>query len=261
MQPSLLLRTDGWIIAGLLFLGMLLFIWVGHKIGTIRSRKIIQEEKPNIQSIVGGVLGLSALMLAFTFGQSASRFEVRRLIVVQEANALSTAILRSDMYPAPEKEAFRKDFSNYLESRIEYFNVGANRKLIAASLKKSDSIGNQLWKRASELSHNLDNRVASEQMIPALNELFDIGNTRKAGEMAHVPESIVIMMLVLSLCSAFITGYASAEKKKMDWIIISGFCILTCFVIYFIIDLDRPRRGIIRVDAKNIEEVRSIFKD
>lgn len=262
MQPSWLLKTDGWVLVSILFFGMLLCIWLGHKVGKYRISKISREDKPNIQSVVAAVYGLSALMLAFTFGQSASRFDGRRKIILEESNALGTAILRSDLYPISERDAFRKDFLNYLEARIEYFKVGHNIDLIEAALEKSDSIGDLLWERASNLSHDLNNRVASEQMIPALNELFDIGNSRKVGEIAHVPESIVIMMMALSLCSALTAGYASADKKKLDWIIVSGFCILTCLVVFFILDLDRPRRGLIRTNttAKNIEELRKLFK-
>lgn len=38
-------------------------------------------------------------MLAFTFGLAASRFDARRQIVVEEANAMATTYLRAGLLP------------------------------------------------------------------------------------------------------------------------------------------------------------------
>ena len=48
----------------------------------------------------GVIFGLLSLLIAFTFSGAASRFERRRDLIVQEANAIGTAYLRIDLLPA-----------------------------------------------------------------------------------------------------------------------------------------------------------------
>ena len=54
--------------------------------------------------------------LAFTFSGAASRFDARRALAVEEANAVSTAYARVDMLPASFQPGMRELFrlGNYL---------------------------------------------------------------------------------------------------------------------------------------------------
>ena len=94
MRHSFLFDLDAnYIVLNLLFL-MLIAIWIGFKIG-------INKEKPksNDSSILSSLLGLYALLLAFTFGMSGTRYENRKANLIEEANCIGTAILRADIYP------------------------------------------------------------------------------------------------------------------------------------------------------------------
>ena len=49
---------------------------------------------PDLGTTLGGLLGLLGLLLAFTFGMAGERFDRRKTLVVEEANAIGTAWLR-----------------------------------------------------------------------------------------------------------------------------------------------------------------------
>ena len=51
--------------------------------------------------MVAATLALLAFILAFTFGLAGSWFDVRRRLVVDEANAIGTTYLRAGMLPSP----------------------------------------------------------------------------------------------------------------------------------------------------------------
>ena len=53
--------------------------------------------------LVGGMLGLLALLLAFSFSMALGRFEERRHLVIQEANAIGTAYLRTQLLDEPHR--------------------------------------------------------------------------------------------------------------------------------------------------------------
>lgn len=248
MDISTLNQTEAWVIAPSLFLLMIFSSLIGNKIGNyIRLKKGIKS-RPTETS---GLLALLFFLLAFTFGMSGDRYDSRRKIVIEEANDIGTAILRSDLYPDSTRALFRKDFKDYVETRISFYEVGANPKEILKTDSLSQVISSKLWKRASNLSKDPANLAATQQMIPALNAMIDITTSRLAGEKAKVPQSILIMLFFLALISAFYNGYSEGRKGRIDWLIQIGFCLLVSLVILFTLDLDRPRRGFVNLDLPN----------
>jgi hypothetical protein len=248
MDTSMLNQTDAWVIALLLFIIMLVASYTGKLTGNYIRNKRHTEEKLTETS---PLIALLFFLLAFTFGMSGERYDSRRKIVVEEANDIGTALLRSDLYPDSTRTLFRKDFKEYVEARISYYQVGADVKGILKADSLSQVISSKLWKRASALSKDPANLAATQQMIPALNAMIDVTTSRLVGEKAKVPESILMMLFFLALISAFYGGYSEGRRGKMDWIVQVGFCLLVSLVILFTLDLDRPRRGFVNLDAPN----------
>ena len=58
----------------------------------VRWSKETEPEAP-LGSLVGAVLGLLAFILAFTFGITASRFDARKQLVLEEANGSSRILV------------------------------------------------------------------------------------------------------------------------------------------------------------------------
>ncbi|WP_348811400.1 hypothetical protein [Flavobacterium maritimum] len=248
MDVSTLNQTEAWVIALSLFIVMLISSFVGKLTGNyIRNKKRTEENLTE----TSGLIALLFFLLAFTFGMSGDRYDSRRKIVVEEANDIGTAILRSDLYPDSTRTLFRKDFKEYVEARISYFEVGADVKGILKADSLSQVISSKLWKRACNLSKDPANLAATQQMIPALNVMIDVTTSRLAGEKAKVPQSILIMLFFLALISAFYGGYSEGRKGRIDWIVQIGFCLLVSLVVLFTLDLDRPRRGFVNLDVPN----------
>jgi len=241
-------QTEAWVIALLLFILMLLSSYIGKRIGNYIQKKNNSEEKPPETS---ALIALLFFLLAFTFGMSGERYDSRRKIVVEEANSIGTALLRSDLYPDSTRALFRKDFKEYVETRISYYEVGADANGILKADSLSQIISAKLWKRATKLSKNPDHLAATQQMIPALNDMIDVTTTRLSGEKAKVPQSILVMLFFLAMIIAFYGGYSEGRKGKVDWLVQTGFCVLVSLVVLFTLDLDRPRRGFVNLDIPN----------
>ena len=88
-----------------LFVGMSLLSIVCYPLGYHRQR---EEDAPQEVSgaVVGAVFALLGLLMAFTFSGAYSRFDVRRQLIVQEANAIGTAYLRLDLLPVSPRIHF-----------------------------------------------------------------------------------------------------------------------------------------------------------
>lgn len=102
--------TPAIVIAFVLFLLMLAVHWAGLRLRLLRRRQRPDEEINGASTIEGSLLGLLALLLAFTFSMANERYDTRRAVIIQEANAIGTAVLRADLYPDTTRQQFRADF-------------------------------------------------------------------------------------------------------------------------------------------------------
>jgi hypothetical protein len=68
--------------------------------------------------VVPALLGLLGLMLAFSFGSVDRRFDERRALVLQDANAIGTTYLRAKLLPAPHAARAQKMVREYGTLRI-----------------------------------------------------------------------------------------------------------------------------------------------
>ncbi len=99
---------------------ILLSIECGFRLGQFRRRGSELEDKPPVGEMVAATLALLAFMLAFTFGMAASRFEVRRGLVIDEANAIGTTYLRAGLLPEPYREEVRKLLRECVSVRLDH---------------------------------------------------------------------------------------------------------------------------------------------
>lgn len=259
IKVDFFIRAESWEISLVVLIGMIIFIILGKKIGERSGYKKLEYD----DSIVSmGIYTLMAFILAFTFTMAGTRYDSRKKIIIDEANAIGTAVMRSNLYPDSIKTEYMNDFSIYLESRIKFVEARDDVNKIKESLKETELYGDKLFSRAAILSKNPEFLVASNQMIPALNEMLDIANSRFHEELYKVPIPIIFMLFSLLLITAFIYGYSCSVKgKKLNWHFAISYCIITMIVIYLMLDFDRPRRGIITLDESNnaIIALRSMF--
>jgi hypothetical protein len=262
MQPSHFDLIPAFYLA-IPFLFLLILInYLGYRFKGRYIRKFPGTLHVGIGPTEGSLLGLTALLLSFTFGMSATKFEARRVNIVLETNNIGTTILRCDMYPDSVRDLLKKDLKNYLETRIAYYDVKDNEEQIRQTLEQSDSISRIIWSRVALLSHDINNRVASEQMVPSLNSMIDIVTTREAARNAQVPGMILVVLCILILVSAFLSGYGSKNMER-NRVLVIAFALITTLALYLIVDLDKPRQGFVNLNKaeKLLVDLRGLFAE
>jgi hypothetical protein len=255
MPETFLYNINAEYIVLALMLGMFGLFYLGRHLHK-HSKSDIQDMGP-LTSFLFALLGL---MLAFTFGMSGSRFDTRRGLVVQAANNMHATILRADLYKDDSvRKAFKADLKDYVQARINWFDSKRNVQEANNALIETKRIGDKLWHRAAILARDPANMVASQQMIPALNAMIDVAVSREAATKAIVPEPILYLLFIMTLVTSLMAGYATTIQKKFNYIAVAGFIILVGSVIFIILDLDRPRRGLITNTAVN-QFIRDLLK-
>ncbi len=252
--------SPGCIGAALFVLLNLAFV-TGYQIRKRKLRRNPAKGKAEQESVSSTLLGLLALILAFTFSMANSRFDVRRELAVREANAIGTALLRTGFFPDTIRPVLRSHLKSYLEERIAFFESGTDLDKMMAHLAKSDSLGKSLWNQVAEFSKTDLNLVKTSEIVPALNEMIDLSTSRQAAGEANIPPSIQWFLIVLCISSIFLLGYE--RKGNFDWILVLGFTLMLSVTVFSIFDLDRPRSGLVTLDEANskILELRGEFDE
>ncbi|HMK17929.1 MAG TPA: hypothetical protein VK492_07020 [Chitinophagaceae bacterium] len=237
-----------YLLSAIIFFLILLFNWFGFKFKKWHLEKYPGRVPEDLGAVEGSMLGVMALLLGFTFSIAISKFETRRQITVDEANEIGTAILRCDMYPDSVRNPLRADFKEYIETRIAYYAVGDDEEKIKQEIKNAAEISNRIWKRVALQAQNRDNVAITAQMIPAVNDMIDIVTTRDAGRLSRVPRLVLMVLLGLVLISAFVLG-SDYNGKKRNRILILGYAMAMTLTLTLIVELDRPREGLINLHA------------
>src|SRR5262249_40310966 len=94
--------------------------------------------------IVSAVLGLLALLLGFTFSLSVDRFDTRRHLVLEEANAIGTVYLRAQLLPEPHRSRTSNLLIRYTDNRIALAET-APGQVQDRLLANSDALLTDLW--------------------------------------------------------------------------------------------------------------------
>jgi len=177
METSFIHRTDSLTLCIGLFIAMLIMVPLGRLAAKLWKYEEGSEPKGGVSSLQGALFGLSAFTLAFTFGMSASRFNSARDIIINEANYINTAVLRSDLYSDRLRTAFRSDFKKYVEARLSYYKNINDTALFNKARRNAGSARDALWARVTQISKEPNMLIPSNNMITALNNMFDIATT------------------------------------------------------------------------------------
>ena len=236
------------IYAGGLFVGMLALLELGRRIGRRRQAKDEERARAGLGAVEGAVFALMGLLIAFTFSGAASRFDARRQLIVEEANSIGTAWLRLDLLPAAAQPELRDLFRRYVDLRLAVYEKLPDLAAALADLDKANTLQGVIWSRAVAAFQQSPTPVVA-QLIPALNQMFDIAATRTAAARMHPPPIIFVLLGVLALMSSLLAGYAMAGGKARSWIHMVGFALIMATTVYVILDLEFPQLGIIRIDA------------
>ena len=219
------------------------------------------ETKGGVNSLLGALFGLWAFMLAFTFSNSAARFNEVRNLMVDEANIMRNTILRSGFFPDSIGNDLRVNLRTYLEASIDYYDQVSDIDRFKKAKEDAAETGKTLLKKIMQLSNHPDMKLLAGNMFSSLTNLFDIHAKRDSLVRAGVPEPIQYLLFFLALSISFIGGFTTPFMKRKEWIVIAGFTLLAVAVIYVTLDMGRPLRGFIRTDIGQVGmiELRKLF--
>lgn len=239
------------VITSTLLLGLAEF---GYRLGMIARNRNAKAAEGHSGAVQGAVLGLLGLLLGFSFAMAVGRYEARRTLVVEEADAIGTTWLRADFLPSPHREEIKDLLVVYTKQRIERFEDTGDPAKLPAIRREIGEIHQALWAKGV-VAANVSPTPLTASFITSLNDTFDMDSERLAAMRNHVPGAVWLLLLAVSGCGAWASGFGSGTGGFRSAFSQFIFPILVGIVITLIVDIDRPRRGLIGVSQLSLHEL------
>jgi hypothetical protein len=230
-----------------LFIGMVVLLELGRRLRQHHRRRHGGSAGEGVGAIEGAVFGLMGLLLAFTFSGAATRFDARRELVVEEANAIGSAYLRLDLLQPVARHALQERFRQYVDARLALYRAIPDSAKVRAAYARGVSLQEEIWTMAVTAVREAPLPQLAGQLLPAVSDMFDLSTTRLASTRIHPPPIIYVLLGVVSLLCALLAGYGMGASESRSWLHILGLAAVLAVTIYVIVDLEYPRLGFFQI--------------
>ena len=133
-----------------LFVTLVSVVEIGRRLALRTSVNGDKDLHEQIVAVRDGLSVLLSLLLAFSLAMVLTRFDLRKQLIVDEANAIGTTRLRAQMLAEPARGKILNLLRTYLDARIEFTEAGLNEeKLQVTSLRQNNcrtTYGSRPWR-------------------------------------------------------------------------------------------------------------------
>ena len=241
------------IIASLLFL----FLVLVAELGSYRRRKRGLGNE-TVYAATAAV-SLLALMISFTFSVALNRYDTRRELVVEEATAIQMAWQRAKLVGEPTRSSVEETLGRYVDQRLRYFQ----QDRLTDRSRPSDQIGRslrqELWADADAANNAAVQPLLARGLVDAFGRIDDVAAKRESMAREHIPLLVIDLLVLFSLIAAAMLGYTSAVQDGVNRVANWAFFLLITLAITLVLDLDRPRTGMVIVSQLPMQELNTIM--
>jgi len=228
-------------------------MWSAAHLGIyLRRRKGDSEadEQSQFGVIVSAGLTLLGLLIGFSYSMAVSRYDQRKNLEEEEANAIGTEYLRAGLLSASEAAKVRGQLKTYLDERVLFYTTRDEQRIEQINASNAVTSAN-LWsivEGAALAQPSTNTGLAAAGMNSVLNSQ---GYTQAAW-WNRIPIAAWSLMLSIGICCNVLIGYSTPHpeiKVRSVFFILPGLVAVSFFLIA---ELDSPRSGIIRVRPQNL---------
>ena len=123
------------------FVSSLVLLNYGRRLGLKYLQQDSADGMAGLPAVEGAVFALIGLLVAFTVSGALHRYDERRQLVLQEANAATTAYDRLGLFEEPVARDLRTNLREYVAARIELYRMPHDFSLLE---------GTEVWSREQQ---------------------------------------------------------------------------------------------------------------
>ncbi len=236
-------------------LGLFLACCLASELGGLRRRRLPSPGETIYAT--SAAVSLLALMIGFTFSVALNRYEARRELVVEEAAALTSLWERVQFQPAAERAAMSAIVRDYTDQRLRYFQQGTPTDRRRAADHAANALQERLWTTARQLSAGPNPPLVTRMLVEGLTRVDDASWRRESIGREHIPLLVIDLLALFAIVTAASLGYTGAAHRLVSRRTNIAFFLLVASSIFLVLDLDRPRTGVVLVSQQPMLELQA----
>ena len=246
-----------WQIGFLFVLVLLVVLEAGYRIGLSQRKHWKDADSGGGNLILTSMLGVLALILAFTYAAAVSRFDARKQGAILEANVLSAAFYRADLVAEPGRTELKQALHDYALTRVFKQERRITREEGNDIIKKSLDAQAKLWPiiTAQIFPQSQPVPVVLSLVASSVNKVHDSHTARLAAVQDKLPLSVTLMLLLVAAASLGVAGFNAGISGRMSRWRMTAFAVVLILVMIVIQDFDRPQEGFIVISQDSLNNV------
>lgn len=228
------------------FLLMWLSTWAGMYLRG-RLRNDSERVRDDFGVILGATLTLLGLIIGFTFSMATTRYDLRKTLEEEEANAIGTEYVRVDLLPEDAAAKARSLLVHYTDLRVQFYETRNLDDLNKINTETS-AVQNQLWETIAAPAKA---QPTTNTLLAAsgMNDVLNSQGYTQAAWWNRIPRAAWLLMFAIAVVSHVLLGYGAHSRSSFLSIILP---LMIAIAFMLIADIDSPRGGLIRVQPQNL---------
>ena len=238
-------------VAFAMLVGWLAGRWQGRRVG-VRLKSRGQTPVSKFEDASLAILGL---LLAFTFSTAIGKHDQRHMMVVADSTAIGDFYACASLLKEPVRTKLRTVIHDYVTLRVDLAEHRYDEATFERALGQFEQMHHQM---AGSVSQALeDGTPIAVSLTNALNAVTNSHAARLAAIRDRLPASIVLLLFMSAVVSAFLVGRDQGATDQYDLAGTVCFVALVSFIIFVTLDLNQPDRGLVTVSQEPIQRLLS----
>lgn len=220
-----------------------------------RDQKRSEGKSPeSLSSMLQACFGLLAFMVAFTFGVAAGRFTERTHFIIDEANAIRSAYLRSSFLIEPDIKPARLLLRDYTSFRAKVIGSQADLEAQGAECRK---LQGKLWQIANATIKAKPNYNSSVLFSESLNEAFNLREKRIFASLhTRIQPMVWFALFAMVAIGLAAMGYLNGRQGNRSHFVAGAVLLSFSIVLTMVLDLDSPKDGFLQVNLRPFQDLK-----
>lgn len=211
------------------------------------------ETSADLGIIQTATLTLLGLIIGFTFSMAMARYDLRQTYEEAEANAIGTEFLRADLLPNKTAETIKVLLKDYLDQRILFYSK-QDRETARQITQRTISIENAMWNELMPVARSQPSPNMA-LVISGLNDVINAHGYTQAAWWNRIPTAAWWLMAAVAICANALVGFGARNYKRNIGLFMI-FPVMISIAFFLISDIDSPRGGVIRIDPRNLIDLK-----
>jgi hypothetical protein len=176
--------------------------------------------------------------------------------VVEEANAIGTTYLRAQTLAEPVRTASLERLVRYTDTSIRVSQSVPGSPAERRAIADGQQLQRQLWHLAGQALDAAPTASAPRLYVESLNQMIDMQTVHVSALGNRVPGAVLTLEVAgAAVALGLLAFYLAILGRGVLTVLLAAALVTLLLLVTF--DLDRPTRGLIRVPATPLTDVRA----